>query len=114
MTAAPDRERAEQLPHEEIAVPAPAAVSGTTGRRLLGVLALLGALAALAAGWLLVRGGIRVDEFPPYLPDSSATPITRYSGPWITAAAGAVLIAGLLVLLGAAELLRGRRSTWHR
>lgn len=93
-------------------MPGAAAVGGTTRRQLRGMLALLGALAALAAAWLLlVRGGIRVDDFPPLLPDSSATPITRYCGPWITAAAGVVLIAGLLALLGAADLLRGRRST---
>ena len=100
----------------------PASVEGATGvsagdvtshsPRLMfrGIIA--GILAVLAGGgaWLLLRHGVRTDAFPPFLTDTDATPITRYSGPWITAAAGAALLAALLLLSAVLDLIRWSRT----
>ncbi len=64
-----------------------------------------GAVAA-AAAVLLGRNGIRTDTFPPFLDGTSSTTITRYSGPWLTAAAGAALLAALLLLSAVRDLRR--------
>ena len=69
------------------------------------------AAAALVGSWFLLRSGIHVDTFPPFLAAAGPASVTRYSGPWITAAAAAALAAGLLLLLGAVDLVRYRRST---
>lgn len=53
----------------------------------------------LAAAWFAVRQGIVTDTWPAFLPGTDSTTITRYSGPWLTAAAAAVLGAGLSALL---------------
>jgi len=80
-------------------------------RRLLwGALAVVAAVAALFGSWALLRTGIQVDTWPSFLTDGGSTSITRYSGPWITAAAAAALVAGLLLLMGALDLVRYRRS----
>ena len=100
----------------------PASAEGATGvsvgdvtshspRRLFrGIIA--GILAVLAGGgaWLLLRHGVRTDAFPPFLTDTDATAITRYSGPWITAAAGAALLAALLLLSAVLDLIRWSRT----
>ena len=67
--------------------------------------------AVLSAGgaWWLLRKGIRTDAFPPFLADAQTTAITRYSGPWLTAAAGAALLAALLLLLAVVRLVRWSR-----
>ena len=70
----------------------------------------LGILAAGAAWWLL-QHGINTDTFPPFVDGAESTTITRYSGPWLTAAAGAALAAGLLVLSAVLDLLRWSRRT---
>lgn len=44
---------------------------------------------------LLFRHGVRPNDFPPYATGTTRTVIRRYSGPWIGAAAFAVLLAGL-------------------
>lgn len=81
-------------------------------RRLLrGLAAVVAAAAALVGSWFLLRSGIHVDTFPPLLAAAGPASVTRYSGPWITAAAAAALAAGLLLLLGAVDLVRYRRST---
>lgn len=49
----------------------------------------------LAAAWFAVRHGVVTDTWPAFLPGTESTAITRYSGPWLTAAALAVLGAGL-------------------
>ena len=58
---------------------------------LAGVLALL--FLGLAA--LCVRRGIVTDTWPAFLPNTDSTSVTRYLGPWLTAAAIALLGAGL-------------------
>jgi hypothetical protein len=80
-------------------------------RRLLravvcGILAVLAGVAA----WLLLQHGIRTDAFPPFLAATSSTPITRYSGPWITAAAAAGLLAGLVLLFALFDAIRWSRA----
>ncbi len=73
--------------------------------RGLGQIIVAGALALLflAAAWFAVRRGIVTDTWPAFLPGTDSTAITRYSGPWLTAAAAAVLGAALCVL----ALVRG-------
>jgi len=65
---------------------------------------------ALIGSWFLLRSGVQVDTWPAFLTGADSTSITRYSGPWITAAAAALLVAGLLLLLGTVDLVRYRRS----
>ena len=62
------------------------------------ILAVLGAVAAVGA-WLAARQGVTVHEFPPFLPGATSTPIAQYSAPWISAAAGAALVAAVLFVL---------------
>ncbi len=69
----------------------------------------LAVLCALAA-WLLLQHGIRTDDFPPFIGGEQTTPITRYSGPWLTAAAGMGLLAGLFLLLAVVDLVRWSRT----
>ncbi|HEY7815615.1 MAG TPA: hypothetical protein VIC62_20390 [Nakamurella sp.] len=64
-----------------------------------GVLALL--FLGLAA--LCVRRGIVTDTWPAFLPATDSTSITRYQGPWLSAAAVALLGAGLSIM----ALIRG-------
>jgi hypothetical protein len=59
-----------------------------------GILALL----FLAAAWFAAGRGIITDTWPAFLADTDSTSITRYSGPWLTAAAAAALGAGLCVM----------------
>jgi hypothetical protein len=72
------------------------------GRASIVVAALLAVL-FLAAAWFAARRGIITDTWPAFLPGTDSTSIIRYSGPWLTAAAAAVLGAGLSVM----ALLRG-------
>jgi hypothetical protein len=72
------------------------------------LLAALAVVAAVAA-WLLVQRGITLVEYPPFLPDGPPTQITRYSGPWLTAAGAAGLVAAVLLVLGTADVLKRRR-----
>lgn len=59
-----------------------------------GVLAVL----FLAAAVYCLRRGIVTDTWPPFLPDADSATITRYQGPWLTAAAVALLGAGLSIM----------------
>jgi len=96
-------ERADDIGHR----------SRRTLLRAVGAVVL--AVLAAAVAWLLLRHGIRTDAFPPFLSGAPSTPITRYSGPWITAAAGVALLAALLLLLASIDVIRwsrpGSRST---
>ena len=84
---------------------------GRSPRQLLrAVIAGILAVLAGAVAWLLLRHGVRTDSFPPFLTGSQATPITRYSGPWITAAAGAALLAALLLLSALFDVIRWSRA----
>ena len=67
------------------------------------IVAALLAVLFLTAAWFAARRGIITDTWPAFLPDSDSTSITRYSGPWLTAAAAAVLGAGLSIM----ALVRG-------
>jgi hypothetical protein len=69
------------------------------------------AVVAGVAGWFLLQRGISSDNFPPFLADQQYTTITKYSGSWLTAAAGAALLAGLLLLAGAIDLTRWLRRS---
>lgn len=64
-----------------------------------GMLALL--FLGLAA--YCVRRGIVTDTWPAFLPATDSTPIARYQGPWLSAAAVALLGAGLSIM----ALVRG-------
>lgn len=77
---------------------------------LRAALAIAVAVLALIGSGFLMRTGVKVDTWPSFLPDAGSTSITRYSGPWISAAAAALLLAGLLLLLGSVDLVRYRRS----
>ena len=97
-------------------VPTVPAVQGTPSSAapkrwlLRAALAFAAAVLAVVGSWLLLRTGVQVDTWPAFLPDAGPTSITRYSGPWITAAAAAALVSGLMLLLGSVDLVRYRRS----
>jgi hypothetical protein len=86
------------------------AVSRTPRLLLRGIISAILAVLAGAAAWLLWRHGIRTDDFPPFLTGTPSTPITRYSGPWITAAAGAAFLAALLLLSAVLDVVRWSRA----
>ena len=73
-------------------------------------MALVAAVLAAIGAWLLLRNGIRTDAYPAFLPGTESTGITRYSGPWLTAAAGVALVAALLLLSAGLDLLRWIRT----
>lgn len=73
------------------------------------VVSLVAAVVLLAAAAWCTRRGIVTDTWPAFLPDTDSTQITRYEGPWLTAAAVALLGAGLAVM-AAVRNLRGRRE----
>lgn len=50
-----------------------------------------------AAFWCWHRG-LRTADFPPYTKGVAVQPITYYSGPWVSAAVGCVVLAALLSL----------------
>jgi hypothetical protein len=111
--ATPTALTAPTAPTAVTVVNAPTATARAGSRRRLvrGALAVLAAVLALLGSWALLRTGVQVDAWPSFLPDADSTSITRYSGPWITAAAAAALVAGLLLLMGTTDLVRYRRST---
>ena len=92
------------------AVPITPSSAGRKRWLLRAALAIVVAVLALVGSWVLLRAGVQVDTWPAFLPDAGSTSITRYSGPWISAAAAALLLAGLLLLLGSVDLVRYRRS----
>ena len=71
--------------------------------------ALVLAVSCVATAWLLLRHGVRTDDFPPFIDSESSTPITRYSGPWRTAAAAMALVAALFLLFATVDLVRRPR-----
>lgn len=94
------------------AMPVNAAPNPGPRRRLLRAVTatVLALLAGLAAA-LLLRNGIRTDDFPSFIDGAPSTPITRYSGPWLTAAAGMALLAALLLLAASMDLVRWSSAT---
>ena len=82
-------------------------------RRVLLIRSICAAVAAAVAAicsWLLLQNGIRTDAYPAFLPGTENTEITRYSGPWLPAAAGVALVAALLLLSAGLDLVRWYRS----
>ena len=80
-------------------------------RRLVrAVISAVFALVSALAAWFLLRHGIRTDDFPPFIAGEQTTPITRYSGPWLTAAAGMALVAALFLLFAVIDLVRWSRA----
>ena len=73
------------------------------------VVGVVGAAAAVVAAVLLFRAGRSVGEFGPFMADGELTSIDRYTGPWIVAAAGALLVAGLLLVSATADGVRAGR-----
>jgi hypothetical protein len=90
-----------------------AAPAATRSRRVLLIRSICTAIAAVVAAvgsWLLLQNGIRTDAYPAFLPGTENTEITRYSGPWLTAAAGVALVGALLLLSSGIDLVRWYRS----
>lgn len=83
---------------------------GSTAVPARAILAMVAALPALIGSWWLAAHAVRTDAYPPFLAGAESTPITRYSGPWLTAAAGALLVAMLLLLLAVVDLVRWFRQ----
>jgi len=110
--AVPTEQTVPVLPSGPTAPDVPGGTASAGSRRRLrrAALAIGAAVLALVGSWSVLRTGVQVDTWPAFLPDAGSTSITRYSGPWITAAAAALLVAGLLLLLGAVDLVRYRRS----
>jgi len=78
----------------------PGTVEPAPNRRRPARTVAAGALAVLllvVAAYCL-RRGIVTDTWPPFLPGADSTTITRYQGPWLTAAAVALLGAGLSIM----------------
>ncbi len=72
------------------------------------VVAGLAAVLLLVAAVLLFRHGVRTDHFPSFV-SGVTTSITRYSGPWIGAAAGLALLAGVALTVGGVDFFRWLR-----
>jgi len=73
------------------------------------VIAAVLAVVLLVAAVVLTRHGIVTDVWPAFLPGTDSTSITRYSGSWLSAAAAALLGAGLS-LMAVVRGIRGRRT----
>ena len=73
------------------------------------VVAAILAVVLLVAAVVLTRRGIVTDVWPAFLPDTDSTSITRYSGSWLSAAAAALLGAGLSLMV-VVRGIRGRRT----
>ena len=63
------------------------------------------ALVLVATALRCWHQGLRTADFPPYTKGIQVQPLTYYSGPWIAAAVGCVVLAGLL----AVDVVRRRR-----
>lgn len=60
----------------------------------------------LAAAVYCTRQGVVTDTWPGFLAGTDSTSITRYQGPWLSAAAAALLGAGVSVM----EVIRGAKG----
>lgn len=84
--------------------------NGAVGGPVLTVGYAVVAVACAAGAWWLARRGVATDLWPPFVQGTDDTTITRYSGAWLTAAAGAALVAALLLVTVVRRLLRTRRA----
>ncbi len=93
-----------------LAVTAPLADrAAVPGGRSLTVGSAVAAVLCAGAAWWLARHGVATDVWPSFAQqDPDGTSITRYSGAWLTAAAGAALAAALLVVAVVRRIARGR------
>ncbi|WP_029136247.1 hypothetical protein [Nakamurella lactea] len=73
------------------------------------VIALLGMFAALYGTVMLYRHSMRTTLWGPFVAGESKVAIVRYSTPWLLAAAGLALLAGLLLVAAVADTVRWRR-----
>jgi len=90
-------------------VAAPVAAPAAALSRVLllrGVLALVLAVAAVILAVLLYRHGVQEWPFGPVQPETTKTEVPRYIGPWIVAAAAALLAAGLLLVSAGSDAYR--------
>jgi hypothetical protein len=86
----------------------PAAAVSAGPRRARGGWVPAAGLAVLfvVAAVVMARQAVVTDLYPPFLPGGQPTSITRYSGPWLTGAAAAVLAAGVSALAALAGFRR--------
>ncbi len=73
------------------------------------LVAAVAAMALLVAAALLFGHARQSNIFPPYVTGGGPTVITRYSAPWISASAGAALLAGLSFTSFGVDLFRRTR-----
>lgn len=84
--------------------------SGSASRRrlILAVGYVVGAAVGAGLAWWLAGRGMATDSWPAFAPGADHTDIARYSGPWLSAAAGALLAAALLVVAAVRHVARSR------
>ncbi|MEO7125619.1 MAG: hypothetical protein ABI382_08565 [Nakamurella sp.] len=70
------------------------------------VLAVLGAAVLVAVAVGLAKEGIVDHSFPAFLPGSTVTVITSYSGPLLAGAIGVGAVAGLLLVSAVTDIWR--------
>jgi len=91
----------DTAPQPAVDLPIGAALAGSAAGGVSSVLLARSVVAAVAGlllatvAVLLFCHGVRADHFPPYLPSATSTVITRYSAPWISGSAGALLLSGM-------------------
>jgi len=94
-------------------VGAPVAAPAAAMSRVLvlrAVLAVLMAIVAAILAVLLYRHGVQQWPFGPVAPEKSQTYVPRYIGPWMVAAAGALLVSGLLLVSAGSDASRAAVS----
>ncbi|WP_305092508.1 hypothetical protein [Prescottella sp. R16] len=74
-----------------------------------GVVEIVAVAAAVVLAVMCWRQGTTTAEFGPLLPGAPSYTVTQYSGSWIGAAFGAVLVAGLLALDAGRRLAPSRK-----
>ena len=119
MTTAP-AEPGQPAPEPGQPAPGPAPVAAPAAARsrvlvLRGVIGLALAVVAAILAILLYRHGVQQWSFGPVPPEKTTmTDVPRYIGPWMVAAAGALLAAGLLLVSAGSDgfrLVVSRRAT---
>ena len=109
-----ERWQEETAPQAAVDVPMSAAAAGRAAGDVSTVLAIRVLVAAVAtiglstAAILLYRHGVRPDHFPTGITGLDAV-VTRYSGPWIGAAAATALLAALSLTSCIVDLFRWAR-----
>lgn len=104
----------ETAPQPVVDLPMSPAAAGRAAGDMLTALLIRSIVAGAAAVLLLVGAvllfdhGVRPDHFPSYV-SGTPTVITRYSGPWIGAAAGLALLSALAFTSCGIDLFRWAR-----